>query len=159
ETFGPVNTPRPASFSDAEMALRRAAHQALAAATDDLDHLRFNRAVARVYELANAVSGFNETGAAAGWARREAIEILVQIVGPMMPHLAEECWEALGHDVPLTATEWPVADKALLVEDSVTIAVQVNGKRRDELTIAQIGRASGRERVDIDSRVEDTTER
>ena len=137
ETFGPVNAPRPASFSDAEIALRRATHQALAAATDDLDHLRFNRAVARVYELANAVSGFNETGAAAGWARREAIEILVQIVGPMMPHLAEECWEALGHDVPLTGTEWPVADKALLVEDSVTIAVQVNGKRRDELTIAR----------------------
>jgi leucyl-tRNA synthetase len=137
ETFGSVNAPVPASFSDAEMALRRATHQTLAAATDDFEHMRFNRAVARVYELANAISAFNGTGETAGWVRREAIEILVQIVGPMMPHLAEECWEALGHDVPLTATEWPVADKALLVEDSVTIAVQVNGKRRDELTIAR----------------------
>ena len=61
----------------------------------------------------------------------------MQIVGPMMPHLAEECWETLGHETPLTGTEWPVADKALLVEDSITIAVQVNGKRRDELTIAR----------------------
>ncbi|MFN4353925.1 leucine--tRNA ligase [Parvibaculum sp.] len=127
----------PASFSEDELALRRAAHQALAAAGDDIENLRFNRAVARVYELANAISGFSETGEAAKWVRREAVELLVQIVGPMMPHLAEECWAALGHDVPLTGTEWPVADKALLVEDSVTIAVQVNGKRRDELTIAR----------------------
>jgi leucyl-tRNA synthetase len=127
----------PASFSEAEIALRRAAHQALAAAGDDIENLRFNRAVARVYELANAISAFSETGEAAKWVRREALELLVQIVGPMMPHLAEECWLALGHDVPLSGTEWPVADKALLVEDSVTIAVQVNGKRRDELTIAR----------------------
>jgi len=55
----------------------------------------------------------------------------------MMPHLAEECWEALGHKEPVVAADWPVADRALLVEDSVTIAVQVNGKRRDELTIAR----------------------
>jgi leucyl-tRNA synthetase len=127
----------PASFSEAEIALRRAAHQALAAAGDDIENLRFNRAVARVYELANAISAFSETGEAAKWVRREALELLVQIVGPMMPHLAEECWLALGHEVPLSGTEWPVADKALLVEDSVTIAVQVNGKRRDELTIAR----------------------
>ena len=127
----------PASFTEGGLALRRAAHQALAAAGDDIENLRFNRAVARVYELANAISGFSETGESAKWVRREALELMVQIVAPMMPHLAEECWAALGHDVPLTGTEWPVADKALLVEDSLTIAVQVNGKRRDELTIAR----------------------
>ncbi|MEW6089706.1 MAG: leucine--tRNA ligase [Pseudomonadota bacterium] len=137
EELSAKGAPLPASFSEAEIALRRAAHQALAAAGDDIENLRFNRAVARVYELANAISAFSETGEAAKWVRREALELLVQIVGPMMPHLAEECWLALGHDVPLSGTEWPVADKALLVEDSVTIAVQVNGKRRDELTIAR----------------------
>ena len=127
----------PASFGEDELALRRAAHQALAAATDDFDNLRFNRAVARVYELANAVSGFAPASPAGRWAKREAVEILIQIVAPMMPHLAEECWEALGHEEPVVAADWPVADRALLVEDSVTIAVQVNGKRRDELTIAR----------------------
>ncbi|MDX5365990.1 MAG: leucine--tRNA ligase, partial [Alphaproteobacteria bacterium] len=137
DELSPKGAALPASFTEGELALRRAAHQALAAAGDDIENLRFNRAVARVYELANAISGFSETGEAAKWVRREATELLVQIVGPMMPHLAEECWAALGHDVPLTGTEWPVADKALLVEDSVTIAVQVNGKRRDELTIAR----------------------
>ncbi|MAU61189.1 MAG: leucine--tRNA ligase [Parvibaculum sp.] len=137
ETMAPKGAPMPADFGEEALALRRMAHQTLAAATEDFDNLRFNRAVARVYELANAVTGFAPAGDASKWAMREALELLVQIVGPMMPHLAEECWEALGHETPLTATEWPVADKALLVEDSITIAVQVNGKRRDELTIAR----------------------
>ncbi len=127
----------PASFAEDELALRRAAHQALAAATDDFDNLRFNRAVARVYELANAITGFAPATPAGKWAKREALELLIQIVAPMMPHLAEECWEALGRKEPVVAADWPVADRALLVEDSVTIAVQVNGKRRDELTIAR----------------------
>ncbi|MDZ4381087.1 MAG: leucine--tRNA ligase [Parvibaculum sp.] len=138
--LAPGGAAMPAAFGEEAVALRRAAHQALAAAGDDFDNLRFNRAVARVYELANAIAGFapaNPEGDDAKWALREALEMIVQIVGPMMPHLAEECWETLGHETPLTATEWPVADKALLVEDSVTIAVQVNGKRRDELTIAR----------------------
>ncbi|MEQ8379930.1 leucine--tRNA ligase [Parvibaculum sp.] len=137
EELAPKGTAMPAAFAKNELALRRAAHQALAAATEDFENLRFNRAVARVYELANAVSGFTPATPEGAFAKREALEILVQIVGPMMPHIAEECWEALGHGEPLTATEWPVADKALLVEDSITIAVQVNGKRRDELTIAR----------------------
>ncbi|MBX3445559.1 MAG: leucine--tRNA ligase [Parvibaculaceae bacterium] len=137
EELSPLGAPPPASFTEDELALRRLAHQALAAAGEDIEHLRFNRAVARVYELANAISAFGGADEAGKWVRREALEILIQIVGPMMPHLAEECWEALGHKTPLSGSEWPVADKALLVEDSVTIAVQVNGKRRDELTIAR----------------------
>ena len=137
EELSPKGAPLPASFTEDELALRRAAHQALAAAGEDFEHLRFNRAVARVYELAHAISAFNGADESGNWVRREALERLVQIVGPMMPHLAEECWAALGHGTPLSGSEWPVADKALLVEDSVTIAVQVNGKRRDELTIAR----------------------
>jgi leucyl-tRNA synthetase len=133
-----AGTPQPA-LDEAAMALHRTAHRALAAVTDDLENLRFNRAVAHVYELANAISAFapGADTAAAGWARREAIEFMVLMVAPMMPHLAEECWHALGHDTLAVDTAWPVADPALLVEDSVTIAVQVNGKRRDELTIAR----------------------
>jgi leucyl-tRNA synthetase len=139
ELLSPVGTPEPASFDAPSLALRRVAHQTLAAVTDDLDNLRFNRAVARMYELANAISTF-EGGKdieAANWVRREAIEFMVLASAPMMPHLAEECWAALGHTTMAVDTAWPVALDALLVEDEVTIAVQVNGKRREELTIAK----------------------
>jgi leucyl-tRNA synthetase len=135
----PAGTPAPATFDEASMALHRAAHRSLAAVTDDFDNLRFNRAVARVYELANAISTFvpGNDMEAARWARREATEFMVLAVAPMMPHLAEECWAELGHKTLVVDTPWPVADPSLLVEDAVTIAVQVNGKRRDELVIAR----------------------
>ena len=120
----------------ASLELRRAAHKALHAVTEDLAALRFNRAIARVYELANAL-GAGLSGAAGTAALREAAEILVLISGPMMPHLAEECWKALGHATAVVDTAWPKADPALVADDTVTIAVQVNGKRRDEITVAK----------------------
>ena len=116
--------------------LRRAAHKALNAVTDDLSSLRFNRAIARIYELANAL-GTALTAKVAPTAIREAAELLVLISAPMMPHLAEECWQALGHKVAVVDTPWPKADPALVADDTITIAVQVNGKRRDEITIAK----------------------
>jgi leucyl-tRNA synthetase len=140
EGLSPVGAPKPAHFDEASMALHRAAHRSLAAVTDDFENLRFNRAVARIYELANLLSTFSPDDAnaeAARWARREAAEFMVLAAAPMMPHLAEECWKALGHDTLVVDTPWPVADASLLVEDTVTIAVQVNGKRRDELVIAR----------------------
>jgi leucyl-tRNA synthetase len=139
EGLAPVNAPKPASLDEASMALHRNTHRALAAITDDLENLRLNRAVARVYEFTNAISAFapGADGEAARWVRREAIEFMVLMAAPMMPHLAEECWKALGHETLVVDTPWPVADASLLVEDTVTIAVQVNGKRRDELVIAR----------------------
>ena len=73
--------------------------------------------------------------AADAWALREAVEVLVQMIGPMMPHLGEECWTVLGNSGILADQPWPEVEEALLVEDTVTIAVQVNGKRRDEITV------------------------
>ncbi len=117
----------------ASLELRRAAHRAIAAVTEDLDALRFNRAVARVYELSNAI----QAGAAAhGAVRREALEMLVLLIAPMMPHLAESCWEALGRTGLVVDAAWPKPDPALLVTGTITIAVQVNGKRRAEIAIA-----------------------
>lgn len=139
DTLCPPGTPEPATLDAPAMALHRASHRALAAITDDLDNLRLNRAVARVYELANAISTF-EPGRdldAAAWVRREALETIVLVTAPMMPHLAEECWVELGHTTLVVDTPWPVAVASLLVEDTATIAVQVNGKRRDELVIAR----------------------
>jgi leucyl-tRNA synthetase len=71
-----------------------------------------------------------------GWAQREAAEALVLMMAPMMPHLAEECWKALGHERLAAETPWPVAEPQLLEVDSVLLPVQVNGKKRAELTIA-----------------------
>ncbi len=131
-----VGTPMPSLDAPAEE-LRRTVHKSLEAITADLDQLGFNRAVAKIYELSNALSAFKAGDkSAAQWTRREAVEILTQLVAPMMPHLAEEAWAALGHNDLIADTAWPVADPALLVEHSVTVAVQVNGKRRDEITVA-----------------------
>jgi leucyl-tRNA synthetase len=135
-------TTRPEQFGPEAEQLRRATHRAVAAVTASIEKLRFNTAVAQIYELANALSlGLQNSGLQPDgdmrYAFREAAEHLVRIAAPMMPHLAEECWAALGHSTLLAEEPWPKADPALLVEDSVTIAVQVNGKRRGELTIAR----------------------
>jgi leucyl-tRNA synthetase len=129
---------RPAEFGAEAEALRRTAHKTLDQVSRNIETLRFNVAVAQIYELANAISGtLAKSGAGLEWALREATEIIVQTIGPMMPHLAEECWARLGYNTLIANQPWPAAEPALLVDDSVTIAVQVNGKRRDELTIAR----------------------
>jgi leucyl-tRNA synthetase len=117
--------------ADGASELRRATHRAIAAVTDDLEQLRFNRAVAQIYTLAGAIDA-NASPA----DRREALETLVVLIGPMMPHLAESCWQALGHATLIADTPWPKVDPALVKSDTVTIAVQVNGKRRGEITVA-----------------------
>jgi leucyl-tRNA synthetase len=131
----------PASFGPEAHALRQAAHRALAAVGDDIDRLRFNRCVAHIYEFTNTLAGTLQ-GAKGGavapdvaWAGAEAASILVQIVAPMMPHLAEECWQVLGREGLVAEAAWPLADRTLVVADTVTLAVQVNGKRRDEITV------------------------
>jgi leucyl-tRNA synthetase len=133
---------RPEAFGPEAEALRRAAHKAVAAVTSAIEKLRFNTAVAQIYELANALStGLQGAGPHPGpdlaYALREAAELLARIASPMVPHLAEESWAMLGHETLVAEAPWPLPEKALLQEDTVTIAVQVNGKRRDELTIAR----------------------
>jgi len=131
EGLAPAGTPASAD-DDVSRALRTATHKAIAAVTDHLEHLRFNSAVAQLYTLANAIGGAD---AANGAARREALEALVQLSAPMMPHLAEECWQALGHSQLVAETPWPKHDPALTASDSVTMPVQVNGKRRAEIVV------------------------
>jgi leucyl-tRNA synthetase len=112
--------------------LRRTTHKVIAAVTDDLENLRFNRAIARIYELSNAI----QTGLQANdGAVEEAMKTMVLLMAPMMPHLAEECWAVLGGKDTVVNTPWPKAEAALLVDDEVTLAVQVNGKRRDEIRV------------------------
>ena len=122
--------------------LRCATHKSIAAVTGAIDKLRFNVAIAHIYELANALSGglnaaSEKPAPDIRFALREAAEMLSRIAAPMVPHLAEECWLALGNQGLLAQQPWPVADPGLVAEDTVIIAVQVNGKRRDELRIAR----------------------
>jgi leucyl-tRNA synthetase len=121
-----------APADDGSKSLRQAAHKAIAAVTEDLAGLRFNRAVAQLYTLSNAIADAPKADAA---TRREALESLVLLSAPMMPHLAEECWRALGHDTLAAETPWPRHDPALLVSDFVMIPIQVNGKLRASIQI------------------------
>ncbi len=134
--------PKPGEFGEAALAVRKAAHGALAKVSEDIEKLRFNRCVAHIYEFANELGSAigHVTSPAAltpdfAFAIREAGDILVQLFAPMMPHLAEECWAALGHKELVSMQPWPKVEAALLVEDTVTLPVQVNGKKRADVTV------------------------
>jgi leucyl-tRNA synthetase len=131
----PAGAPKPASFPQAATELRRAAHKTIAGVSTDIEAFHFNKAVARLYELANAIGGFNAKDAASRWALRETLEIFVRLIGPMTPHLGEELWQALGHTTLLADAGWPAAEDALLVDDTVTVAVQMNGKLRGTIAL------------------------
>ncbi|MDQ8698637.1 leucine--tRNA ligase [Hyphomicrobium sp. LHD-15] len=140
----PRGTKQPAELSSEAVDVRRAAHKATHAVAQSIEALRFNVAVAQIYEFTNVLSAalakFGATGKTSedfAWVFREAGELFVQIIGPMMPHLGEECWARLGYNTLLANQPWPAVEAALLVDDKITIAVQVNGKRRDELLIAR----------------------
>ncbi|USI74290.1 leucine--tRNA ligase [Sphingomonas morindae] len=117
----------PATGADA--ALDRRLHRTIAGVADDIDSLSFNKAVAKLYELVSAIEK-----AEASASRTTAIDTLLRLVAPMIPHLAEEAWAARGHQGLIVDAPWPEVDAALLVDEEVTIAVQVNGKLRDTLT-------------------------
>jgi leucyl-tRNA synthetase len=133
-------TDEPDTFGDSALDLRRKAHKALQAVAEDLDGLRFNRAVAQIYEFTNHLStvlkNFDRQNNDEAFALREAFTFLIQMFAPMMPHLGEECWERLQYNTLLVDSPWPNPIDALLIDDTIKIAVQVNGKRRDELTIS-----------------------
>jgi leucyl-tRNA synthetase len=115
-----------------DQALSRKLHQTIAAVAANIEALAFNKAVANIYELTNAIEK-----APPSPARIEAVRTLVLLVAPMVPHLAEAAWAAMGADGLVADAPWPTVDPALLVEDEVTIAVQVNGKLRDTLLAAK----------------------
>jgi len=131
----PAGAGQPASFPPAALDLRRAAHRTIAGVSADIEAFHFNKAVARLYELANTIGGTEANDPASQWALREALEIFVRLIGPMTPHLAEELWQALGHTSLLADSGWPAAEDALLVDDTVTVAVQLNGKLRGTIAL------------------------
>jgi leucyl-tRNA synthetase len=137
EKLPSAGAPKPAAFSDAATALRRAAHKSIAGISTDIEAFHFNKAVARLYEFANTIDSVEANDDSTKWALREALEIFVRLIGPMTPHLAEELWGALGHKSLLADSPWPLPDDALLVDDTVTVAVQLNGKLRGTIALAK----------------------
>jgi leucyl-tRNA synthetase len=115
-----------------DIALTRKTHQAIAGIAADIEALSFNKAVAKIYELAAAIEK-----SAPSAARDEAIRSILLLSSPMVPHLAEEAWAKLGGEGLIANAPWPQVDPAMLVEDEVTIAVQVQGKLRDTMTVAK----------------------
>jgi len=150
---GPSRSAKPEAFGELAAFVRKIAHGALAKVEDEIERLRFNVCIAAIYEFANALS------AAVGeiedvpvpddvrYAFAEAGDILVQCFAPMMPHLAEESWEALGHEGFVSQNPWPAVDRSLIVSDQAIYVAQVNGKKRGELTIARDADAKAVERA------------
>ncbi|MBR0692472.1 leucine--tRNA ligase [Bradyrhizobium lablabi] len=134
---------RPAVFASEALALRKAAHGALDKVSSGIERLHFNVCLAHIREFANALAEVLARETAKGgipapdvaWAVNEAATLLVQLFAPMMPHLAEECWVVLGQDGLVSEANWPQIERDLLVEDSVTLVVQVNGKKRGDVSV------------------------
>ena len=120
-----------AADADACMALRRKIHVTIRDMTQDLEKFHFNKAVAKMRELSNALEAFDGDAT----VFREGLETLIKLMSPVMPHLAEELWAQLGHATMVVDEKWPEADPALCVSDSVTMAIQVNGKLRATVTL------------------------
>jgi len=126
----------PDNLSNSALELRKATHKTIKGITADIEQLHFNKAVARLYEFANAFGGKLE-GDGAKEVMREALETMVLLISPMMPHLAEELWAYLGHRTLVSNAQWPKVIEALTIDTNVTIAVQVNGKVRDTIDVAK----------------------
>ena len=130
---------RPAGFGDDALALRKAAHGALDKVSTGIERLHFNVCLAHIREFANALAEIlgreGQPAPELAWSVREAAVILVQLFAPMMPHLAEECWTVLGQTGLISEANWPQIERDLLVEDTVTLVVQVNGKKRGDVTV------------------------
>lgn len=134
----------PVAATDGDaLQISKVAHRTVKLVGEDLEKLGFNKAVARLYELVNLLAGplqkiaAGEADAALTGACRQATEMLLSMIAPMMPHLAEECWKALDGQDLIAHRPWPQFDPALIVENDVTMPVQINGKKRGDLTIAR----------------------
>ncbi len=120
----------PLPVTGEDLTLTKLLHRAIAGIGADISALQFNKAVAKTHELVNAIEK-----AAPSASRDEAIRTLARLIAPMIPHLAEEGWAAMGGEGLVADQPWPDHDPALLIDDEATIAVQVNGKLRDTLTV------------------------
>ena len=117
--------------NDADKDLLREMHKAIHDVTQGVETFGFNAAIARLYGFTNTLS----KSKAGGDAKRQAAKALAQLMAPMTPHLSEEIWSLLGGEGLIANADWPVADPAILIDDEVTMPIQINGKRRAEISV------------------------
>jgi leucyl-tRNA synthetase len=117
--------------NEGDEALLREMHKAIHDVTGGVESFGFNASIAKLYAFTNVLA----KSKAGSEAKRQAARVLAQLMSPMTPHLSEEIWALLGGEGLIANAPWPVADEAMLVEDTVTLPIQVNGKRRDEITV------------------------
>jgi len=126
----------PVALTDSQRAMRRAAHQTLAKVTDDLDRRHvFNTAIAAVMELMNTLGKFEDSSAQGRAIVQETLELVVQMLAPIVPHACHALWHELGHADALIDRPWPQPDSQALIQDSIEIVVQVNGKLRGRVAV------------------------
>lgn len=125
----------PPTFTEKALKVRKLTHKTIFHATEDIDRFHLNRYIARIREFSNTLEEFSPAEDSEKWVLQEALETLVLLIAPALPHLAEALWAALGHPPFVYNTPWPKADAALLKEESIKLAVQVNGKMRGTLEI------------------------
>ena len=135
-----ANGAAPTAFAEAERdeierALRRATHATIASVTQDYEDFRFNTAIARLMELTNAIIRARETGLTGSGAYVEAVDVLLKLLAPVAPHVAEELWARRGGDYSIHRQAWPIADPSLAVAETIELPVQVDGKLRDRLVV------------------------
>jgi leucyl-tRNA synthetase len=126
----------PAGSKEAIRTLRRATHQAIAAVTEDYEGFRFNTGIAQLMELANVLADAREAGIGQSPAFAEAVDVLLLLLAPAAPHVAEELWERRGRPYSIHQQPWPVSDPDLAAADTIELPVQVDGKLRDRLLVA-----------------------
>ncbi len=122
-------------FSAEAQNAEKMCHKTIFAVTNDLNKFHFNKAVARIRELTNVIESIKNPDNGGAWVYTFGLRTIAQLINPMVPHLAEEIWEQLGHKSMLTDTPWPEAMPDMLVEELVKIAIQVNGKLRGTLEL------------------------
>jgi leucyl-tRNA synthetase len=127
---------KPEALSETQRDLRRLVHQTLVKVTDDLGRRRiFNTAIAAVMELMNALDRFTESTATGRALRQEALELIVVMLSPIVPHICHALWQELGHEGAIIDVPWPAPDAAALTQNTVEIVLQVNGKLRGRITV------------------------
>ena len=133
--LAPLGTPPLADSAASALALVRMAHKSIISLSADIENFRFNRAVAQLHMLANAIANVKAADKGAAEAKRFGIETLTQLLAPLSPHAAEEIWQNLGHSTLLAQSDWPQADASLAADNEIEIGIQVNGKLRDTIML------------------------
>ena len=126
---------KPDKFDQISISFRKKIHKYLKLITNSIENFQMNVAVAKIHEMNNELTSFIPDNESQKWAKKEALNILLRVAEPMMPHLAEECWKQIGNSKSIIEIPWPLYEEALITEDEALIIIQINGKKKAEIHV------------------------